>query len=105
MTRITFGLFPFFGEHPVNPRLDKTDKEPAETVAAPTVFRNFLLFMVLLGFGMSLKLNEIRLILASYLGLNDFFPAQKERFKNGGILNKVQRNNKDFLFLRQPHFS
>jgi len=43
MTRITFGFFLFFGEHRVMPRLEKRDKEPAETVAVPRVFKNFLL--------------------------------------------------------------
>jgi len=43
MTRITFGFFLLFEEHRIIPRLEKRDKEPAETVAAPRVFKNFLL--------------------------------------------------------------
>ena len=60
------------------------DKEPAETVAAPRVFKKFLLFKVLLGFGMSLK--------------------QEAHFKNGYIFFELQGDHKDFLYLRQPPF-
>jgi hypothetical protein len=43
ITRITFGFFLLAEEHLIIPRLEKRDKEPAETVAVPRFFKNFLL--------------------------------------------------------------